>query len=145
MLLSNTNREFFTLKKTLKALKDASDTESKIYLVIGWAYANKTSISEYNLITLLRFAGIDFNDASDLTYIYTLLPFWAGAKLLEFTDNGLGLFPLIYDEASSAFKNGEESDENGIRESFNQYRDSQELYLYDLISEANDEQADSKK
>lgn len=123
----------FSNKYQISAIRQVQDSlgeqenlnaDSRIFTVIAFASLIGGNISEYNLLLLLKYCGIDIDDNDQLALTKNLLSFYCGAKIIDIIDNGLGIAELIKDPMSSSFQKGLDADTSKIVDQINRLQKS---------------------
>lgn len=104
---------FRFLKGYLDDLNDTSGPESvedKILAIFSFAMVVGGRLSEYNLLTMLAYAGVNLKDNDEKEAASEIIAFYAGTTIIKFIDNDLGFLKKSLEINRLAYEIGQDCD-----------------------------------
>lgn len=98
--------QLVALKEFLKTAtnNNLNTAELKTITVISYFLIIGGIASETNLLTLLKYIGLDFSDVDIQKIIYEQVAFYCGAGLLKIIDNHLGIKAILEDSTRPEYQ-----------------------------------------
>ena len=129
--------QLLVFKDFLKSAKETQKfgPEIKVLNVLSYFSVIGGVASEINLITLLRFVGLDLNDPNTQKIIYRQISYQCGAGLLTIIDNNLGLKEILEDVEGPSFQKGRLSDTTEILIEIDRLKKEFRRRLIDIYNE----------
>lgn len=108
------------IKDTPLTLDDSP--ELRAIAVISYFALIGGGASEYNLLHLFKYAGLNLDDESHQDAIKRMLSYYCGARIIRIIDNGLGIKEMIEDTNSPYYMNGKKADVSDLLEKLNAHK-----------------------
>lgn len=93
------------LNKTLPSLQESAPTTRTLAAISYFALTGGMA-SEYNILHLIRYCGLDTNNTRHMDAARDMLAFYSAAGIIDVIDNNLGIEQMINDPSQDFYRKG---------------------------------------
>lgn len=134
--MTNDNIQYFAFQRLARDLRiNASqyDVRSKALMLVTFFALCGAWASEFNIVQLARFVGLNLTDGPQVEILRVVLSFYCGTGMITVIDNNLGLAEIVMNPGSPDFKRGENADITDTAKELEQIRNELKSYAGEKI------------